>query len=121
MNENIKPFVSHRHKASKKTLVTKKPKVEETISMLGAMKNSKKYSQVEVERIRGELLQFDLNTKYGPVSGLSRMQRWQRAKSLFLEPPVEIEEYLQDVELQKCLPDLNYHLWSGIIDIRLPE
>lgn len=40
------------------------------------------------------LRQFDLQSKYGPVSGLSRLQRWERAAKLGLQPPEEIREVI---------------------------
>ncbi len=46
------------------------------------------------------LRKFDLDLKYGPCSGLNRMQRWQRAQSLGLEPPSYIFDILNKVEIQ---------------------
>ena len=37
------------------------------------------------------LRQFDLQTRYGPVSGISRMQRWERAAELGLAPPEHVK------------------------------
>ena len=36
------------------------------------------------------LKQFDLNPRYGPSIGLSRLARWERAEALNLSPPEEI-------------------------------
>ena len=41
------------------------------------------------------LKSFDLNLKYGPNLGLSRLERYQRALDLELNPPLEIKEILQ--------------------------
>ncbi|OAP62696.1 hypothetical protein AYL99_01923 [Fonsecaea erecta] len=36
------------------------------------------------------LRHFDLSSQYGPCIGISRLQRWRRANTLGLEPPVEV-------------------------------
>ena len=79
----------------------------------------KEYTKVELETIDNELRQFDLNMKYGPVSGLSRTQRWQRAHDLNLNPPSEIKVYLEDESLRQQMPNLDKHLWCGVIDMDL--
>ncbi|XP_068448134.1 DNA polymerase delta subunit 4 isoform X2 [Clinocottus analis] len=58
----------------------------------------------ELERLR----QFDLNWKFGPCTGISRQQRWERAKLHGLSPPEEIKDLLQ------THTDLEYNLslWS---------
>ena len=33
---------------------------------------------------------FDLNYEYGPCVGVSRMERWERAKAMGLDPPQEV-------------------------------
>ncbi|KAJ8631895.1 hypothetical protein MRB53_025231 [Persea americana] len=41
------------------------------------------------------LRQFDLNMNYGPCLGLSRLERWERANKLGLNPPEEVENLLR--------------------------
>uniref|UniRef100_A0A3Q2PHU6 DNA polymerase delta 4, accessory subunit n=2 Tax=Fundulus heteroclitus TaxID=8078 RepID=A0A3Q2PHU6_FUNHE len=41
-----------------------------------------------------KLKQFDLDWRFGPCTGISRLQRWERAKSHGLDPPEEIRELL---------------------------
>eukprot|EP00954_Amorphochlora_amoebiformis_P007227 561155-Amorphochlora_amoeboformis.AAC.1 len=41
-----------------------------------------------------ELLRFDMNADYGPCIGISRRDRWQRAKKHGLNPPLHIKDYL---------------------------
>ncbi|XP_061101806.1 DNA polymerase delta subunit 4 [Conger conger] len=41
-----------------------------------------------------ELQQFDLDWTYGPCSGISRMQRWERAELHGLKPPQAIRDLL---------------------------
>ncbi|GAB4823375.1 hypothetical protein N2152v2_010421 [Parachlorella kessleri] len=38
------------------------------------------------------LRQFDLDSKFGPCSGMSRLERWERAVRLGLDPPVQVRE-----------------------------
>ncbi|CDH51335.1 predicted protein [Lichtheimia corymbifera JMRC:FSU:9682] len=40
------------------------------------------------------LRKFDLDYKYGPCVGLTRMERWLRAEKLGLNPPKEVKEQL---------------------------
>ncbi|XP_030041592.1 DNA polymerase delta subunit 4 [Microcaecilia unicolor] len=40
------------------------------------------------------LRQFDLNWHFGPCTGITRLQRWERAMELGLEPPTSIRELL---------------------------
>lgn len=58
------------------------------------------------------LRQFDLEMKYGPCIGISRLARWERAKHLGLDPPEEIYAYLQ----QENMKESDYKsLWeSGV-------
>ena len=41
------------------------------------------------------LRQFDLASKYGPCTGMTRMERWQRAEDLDLNPPREVYKILK--------------------------
>lgn len=45
-------------------------------------------------RIEQILRVFDLDPNYGPSIGLSRLERWQRAQDLDLDPPAEIRQIL---------------------------
>ncbi len=46
------------------------------------------------DRIQQTLRVFDLDPNFGPCIGLSRLERWQRAKDLDLDPPQEIHDIL---------------------------
>ncbi|KAJ8271214.1 hypothetical protein COCON_G00100730 [Conger conger] len=54
-----------------------------------------------------ELQQFDLDWTYGPCSGISRMQRWERAELHGLKPPQAIRDLLLrsggETEFTHCL------------------
>lgn len=55
--------------------------------------STKAYDQTLVEKQELELLrQFDLNADYGPCSGLSRMERWKRAKEFRFNPPSKVHD-----------------------------
>ncbi|KAL7419778.1 hypothetical protein Q5752_005694 [Cryptotrichosporon argae] len=41
---------------------------------------------------------FDMTTKYGPALGRTRLERWERAKKLGLNPPDEIRAILMTTE-----------------------
>jgi len=58
----------------------------------------------DVEEI---LRQFDMNMAYGPCLGLSRVERWERAHRIGLDPPQNVKNMLQ---LAGGNPDC---LWEG--------
>ncbi|NXI35476.1 DPOD4 polymerase, partial [Galbula dea] len=37
---------------------------------------------------------FDLSWEYGPCTGITRLQRWERAQALGLSPPIEVLDVL---------------------------
>lgn len=45
-------------------------------------------------RIQQILRVFDLDPNYGPCMGMTRLERWQRAKDLDLDPPQEVHDIL---------------------------
>nr|GMD59276.1 DNA polymerase delta subunit 4 [Ipomoea batatas] len=52
------------------------------------------------------LRQFDMNMAYGPCLGMSRLERWERAKSLGLNPPNDLLCILEGKNArQECLWD----------------
>lgn len=64
-------------------------------------------SDVETEeKLRRE---FDLETKFGPVSGLTRMERWERAARMGLEPPAWVKDAIMREGLSS---DTNAHLFT---------
>ncbi|KAL7878104.1 hypothetical protein SRHO_G00047470 [Serrasalmus rhombeus] len=54
-----------------------------------------------------ELRKFDLDWRFGPCTGISRLQRWERAALHGLDPPQEIKDILlkdnMDPEYTHCL------------------
>ncbi|KAM0916517.1 hypothetical protein ACQ4PT_010133 [Festuca glaucescens] len=41
-----------------------------------------------------QLRQFDLDMKFGPCIGVNRLQRWERASSMGLQPPPHLRDLL---------------------------
>ncbi|KAF9177244.1 hypothetical protein BGZ51_007512, partial [Haplosporangium sp. Z 767] len=60
----------------------------------------------EIEEI---LCQFDLLAKYGPCLDMTRLERWERASKLGLDPPIAIKEILLANQA------LNNSLFTGLI------
>ncbi|XP_059704488.1 DNA polymerase delta subunit 4 [Haemorhous mexicanus] len=54
------------------------------------------------------LRRFDLSWEYGPCSGITRLQRWERAQELGLSPPGPIRDALLE---HGDNPDVTYSLW----------
>ncbi|KAG7669604.1 hypothetical protein Ndes2526B_g05953 [Nannochloris sp. 'desiccata'] len=48
----------------------------------------------EIDDDERTLRSFDLESKYGPVSGMSRLERFERAEKLGLAPPQLIKELI---------------------------
>ncbi|TMS23785.1 DNA polymerase delta subunit 4 [Larimichthys crocea] len=57
-----------------------------------------------------KLKQFDLDWRFGPCTGISRLQRWERAKLHGLNPPEEIRDLLSQAHTDA---EYNQSLWSG--------
>ncbi|KAK4732729.1 hypothetical protein R3W88_025717 [Solanum pinnatisectum] len=53
------------------------------------------------------LRQFDMNMVYGPCLGMNRLDRWERAKKLGMNPPTDVERLLRSNKI--C----NECLWDG--------
>ncbi|KAA8540153.1 hypothetical protein F0562_026845 [Nyssa sinensis] len=52
------------------------------------------------------LRQFDMNMVYGPCLGMSRLARWERANSMGLDPPEDVERLLKGAKASsECLWD----------------
>ena len=66
-------------------------------------------SPAEVDTDERALRQFDLDTKFGPVSGLSRLERWERAAKLGLKPPESVRALIAKHGESS---ELNRHLFA---------
>ncbi|XP_018539951.1 DNA polymerase delta subunit 4 [Lates calcarifer] len=69
--------------------------------------------EAETDTVRQEelqkLRQFDLDWRFGPCTGISRLQRWERAQLHGLNPPEEIRELLLKTHID---PEYKLSLWS---------
>ncbi|XP_056227456.1 DNA polymerase delta subunit 4 [Seriola aureovittata] len=69
--------------------------------------------EAETETVREEelqkLRQFDLDWRFGPCTGITRLQRWERAKLHGLNPPEEIRYLLLQTHTG---PNYKLSLWS---------
>ncbi|KAM8773173.1 DNA polymerase delta subunit 4 [Acanthopagrus latus] len=69
--------------------------------------------EAETETVREKelqkLRQFDLDWRFGPCTGISRMQRWERAKLHGLNPPEEIRWLLLQTHTDS---EYSLSLWS---------
>uniref|UniRef100_A0A8B9MW28 DPOD4 polymerase n=1 Tax=Accipiter nisus TaxID=211598 RepID=A0A8B9MW28_9AVES len=54
------------------------------------------------------LRRFDLAWEYGPCTGITRLQRWERAQALGLSPPGPVRDALLE---HRDNPDIIYSLW----------
>ncbi|KAJ9545920.1 hypothetical protein OSB04_025627 [Centaurea solstitialis] len=52
------------------------------------------------------LRQFDMNMAYGPCCGMKRIDRWERAASLGLNPPKDVHRLLTSATNE-------FSLWDG--------
>ncbi|WBW71527.1 DNA polymerase delta subunit Cdm1 [Schizosaccharomyces osmophilus] len=48
----------------------------------------------EMSKVQLVLHHFDMSAKYGPYLGMTRLERWRRAKRFELDPPNVIEQIL---------------------------
>ncbi|XP_019939457.2 DNA polymerase delta subunit 4 [Paralichthys olivaceus] len=69
--------------------------------------------EAEAETVREKelqkLKQFDLDWRFGPCTGIGRLQRWERAECHGLNPPEEIRDLLLQTDTD---PEYNQSLWS---------
>ncbi|KDN52440.1 hypothetical protein K437DRAFT_254216 [Tilletiaria anomala UBC 951] len=61
-------------------------------------------------RIHHMLRTFDLDPAYGPAIGMTRLQRWHRAKALGDDPPEEVRAIL---ETKQGMLELGDHVFVG--------
>jgi DNA polymerase delta subunit 4 len=46
------------------------------------------------------LLMFDRNYDYGPCIGVTRLERWERAQAMGLNPPLEVNAPFEQFDRQ---------------------
>jgi len=61
-----------------------------------------------------QLRQFDMDMKFGPCIGVTRLQRWERASAMGLQPPAHLRDLLLRVPSTKDRSDPYAGcLWEG--------
>lgn len=68
---------------------------------------------VSQDRIKHILRVFDFDPQYGPALGLTRLERWERARNLGDDPPHEIREILQTKQ-GTLLPEYRECVLAGL-------
>uniref|UniRef100_A0A0D6R7J2 DNA polymerase delta subunit 4 n=1 Tax=Araucaria cunninghamii TaxID=56994 RepID=A0A0D6R7J2_ARACU len=61
----------------------------------------------DTEEVEEVLRQFDMNMTYGPCLGVPRLERWERANKLGLNPPKQVKDLMENAH---ATPDC---LWEG--------
>ncbi|KAI8854046.1 hypothetical protein BC829DRAFT_413344 [Chytridium lagenaria] len=64
------------------------------------------------EALLDKFMAFDLNMTFGNMNGLSRLQRWNRAQKLGLNPPKDLGELFALKEVEKD-QELRESIWYG--------
>eukprot|EP01135_Chromosphaera_perkinsii_P001014 Nk52_evm28s156 gene=Nk52_evmTU28s156 len=70
--------------------------------------NKEERQRQEVALLKG----FDLDPKYGPCIGISRLQRWDRAERSGLNPPKKVRSL---IEANEKNPEYSENLWNGVL------
>ncbi|XP_062194605.1 uncharacterized protein LOC133897796 [Phragmites australis] len=63
-----------------------------------------------------QLRQFDMDMKFGPCLGVTRLQRWERASGMGLQPPAHLRDLLLHTPSSKNLSNSSLStecLWEG--------
>ena len=73
--------------------------------------------ELDVGRVQ-KLREFDLDVRYGPCIGISRLERWIRANELGLDPPEELLDWLTDEQMRQRTGArlLDRCFWSKIFE-----
>ncbi|XP_020344050.1 DNA polymerase delta subunit 4 [Oncorhynchus kisutch] len=76
-----------------------------TLTLLPVQSHDEPLPLTAREKELQELRQFDQDWRYGPCTGISRLQRWERAAQHGLNPPQEIRYMLfsADTDYTHCL------------------
>ncbi|KAJ3297392.1 DNA polymerase delta subunit 4 [Rhizoclosmatium sp. JEL0117] len=59
------------------------------------------------------LRKFDLDTKFGPNIGITRLERWERAKKFSLNPPEDIHDILT-LEGRQDVKEIRESIWHEL-------
>ena len=100
-------------------MVKRQAKVTESLKRVKHSTTKKETKTKEVDLVASEaaLREFDLNVDYGPLVGISRLDRLLRAESFNLPVKPEISKILKDSELIQAHPELNLNIWHDLENI----
>jgi len=92
----------------------RKPAILESTKLFAAISSANSYN-IQDKPAHELLRKFDLDSRYGPCMGLTRLERWERAQILGLNPPVEIRQILDNLtdasqEISIWDAELNKHM-----------
>ena len=76
-------------------------------------KGNNKY-KVDITNMQEILKQFDLDINYGPIIGISRIDRLRRAEYFKIPLMSKVKEILHDEKLMKKYPELDLNIWHDI-------
>lgn len=106
LTETFKPVKKTKAKANKKKL--------EVESIEQSIKSKSDKLTIDISAFQEILKEFDLNCDYGPIIGIPRTARYNRAKNFNLPIKGEITQILTNLELLQEYPDLDLNIWHNI-------
>ncbi|KAI7904201.1 DNA polymerase delta, subunit 4-domain-containing protein [Cokeromyces recurvatus] len=95
--QGLKPIIKDK-KQQTSTIINKK---QDELTAIAKQPISLGIHQEHLTDIDKLLKAFDLNYIYGPCVGLTRLDRWERAQRLSLNPPKLVKEILLNDKSQK--------------------
>ncbi|XP_041838639.1 DNA polymerase delta subunit 4 isoform X2 [Melanotaenia boesemani] len=106
ITDSFKVVKKERRGGKRKKSPTPPPQEGEDVYLGGRAEDvTETVRDEELQKLR----QFDLDWRFGPCTGISRLQRWDRAKLHGLNPPEEIRDLLLQTQDE---PEYDLNLWS---------
>lgn len=75
---------------------------------------SKKAAEIDIPSIESILESFDLNFEYGPIIGITRLDRLIRAEYFNLAVSDNVKNILKNQALLEEHPELNLNIWHDL-------
>lgn len=98
-------------------MVKRQAKVTDSLKRVKNSTTKAKTKEVDLAASEAVLREFDLNVDYGPLVGISRLDRLLRAENFNLPVKPEISKILKDSELIHAHPELNLNIWHDLENI----
>lgn len=64
------------------------------IDVLASTRPTNSACPLSSDEIESELTKYDLTSEFGPLSGLTRLERWERAETMGLQPPPLVKKLI---------------------------